>query len=203
MEPSTALSIENVSGPALQPHIPDLARLRITVFRDFPYLYDGSESYESEYLRTYSASPLALVILVRDQMTGAIVGASTGIPMSAETEACQRPFKAYGIDPERVFYGGESVLLKKYRGRRIYRHFMERREAYAIEHGFEYLCFCGVVRPSDHPLRPVGYQSLDQVWRHFGFHPEPALTMHMSWKDIDQDQATNHLMQFWIKRFAL
>jgi len=43
---STNIRIERRSGPALLPYIPELARLRIEVFRDFPYLYDGSLDYE-------------------------------------------------------------------------------------------------------------------------------------------------------------
>ena len=33
---STAIRLERLTGPALERHIDDLARLRITVFRDFP-----------------------------------------------------------------------------------------------------------------------------------------------------------------------
>ena len=49
------MQLETVVGDALAKYIPDLARLRMTVFREYPYLYDGSEAYEAEYLRTYTA----------------------------------------------------------------------------------------------------------------------------------------------------
>jgi len=32
----------------------DLARLRIAVFQDFPYLYEGTVDYEKTYLQTYA-----------------------------------------------------------------------------------------------------------------------------------------------------
>jgi hypothetical protein len=38
---SKNIRIERCSGAALQPCIPELARLRFEVFREFPYLYDG------------------------------------------------------------------------------------------------------------------------------------------------------------------
>jgi len=38
---SKDIRIKRYSGAALQQYIPELARLRIEVFRDFPYLYDG------------------------------------------------------------------------------------------------------------------------------------------------------------------
>ena len=40
--------IETLQGRALLP-VP--ARLRITVFRDFPYLYEGDDAYEAGHLR--------------------------------------------------------------------------------------------------------------------------------------------------------
>ena len=51
-----------------------------------------------------------------------VVGASTGLPMIAADEAFRAPFIAAGIDPARVFYFGESVLLPEYRGQGIGQH---------------------------------------------------------------------------------
>lgn len=152
------MQLETVVGDALAPYIPDLARLRMTVFRDYPYLYDGSEAYEAEYLRTYTAAGQAIAVLARDG--DAIVGASTGVPLAAETETLVRPFAALGLDPATVFYCGESVLLPAWRGRGIYRAFFAAREAYARElGGIAWMSFCGVVRPENHPLRPcTGYR---------------------------------------------
>jgi len=42
------IRIERRSGVDLIPYIADLARLRIQVFRDFPYLYDGDLGYEKK-----------------------------------------------------------------------------------------------------------------------------------------------------------
>ena len=35
------ITLETLSGAALLPCLDDVARLRIAVFRDWPYLYDG------------------------------------------------------------------------------------------------------------------------------------------------------------------
>jgi GNAT superfamily N-acetyltransferase len=170
----------------------------MSVFREYPYLYDGSEAYEAEYLRTYTASGKAIAVLARDGDT--IVGASTGIPLAAETEAFVRPFEALGLDPATVFYCGESVLLPGWRGRGVYRAFFEAREAYARGlGGMSWMSFCGVVRPENHPLRPPQWEPLDAVWRRFGYAPEPKLRTNYAWKDIDQPASTEHPMQFWLK----
>ncbi len=50
------LSITTVTGTELKPIITSLAQLRIEVFREFPYLYDGDLDYEETYLDTYLQS---------------------------------------------------------------------------------------------------------------------------------------------------
>ena len=173
----------------------------MAVFRDYPYLYDGSEAYEAEYLRAYAASGTAMAVLARE--CEAIVGASTGIPLAHETAAFREPFARLGLDAARIFYCGESVLLPAYRGRGIYRAFFQGREDWArMLGGFTQICFCAVERPADHPLRPRDYVPLDAAWRHFGYAPEPGLTMQLAWKDIDRDAVTEHTMRFWFKALA-
>lgn len=198
---NSTITIRQVSGAELASAIPDLARLRIRVFREFPYLYDGSWEYEEKYLQTYIESGAAVAILALDGSR--IVGASTGVPMAHETDAFKQPFLNAGLDPLRIFYCGESVLLPKYRGKGIYKEFIRRREAYARSREapgpFEYCCFCAVERDENHPLRPDDYQPLDAVWRHFGYAKHPGLLTHFRWKDIDQPQETGKPMAFWIK----
>ena len=41
-----SLEIKSFSGADARPFLDDVARLRIAVFRDFPYLYDGDPDYE-------------------------------------------------------------------------------------------------------------------------------------------------------------
>lgn len=53
---ASAIQLRTFTGEQAKPFIPELARLRITVFRDYPYLYDGSMGYEKEYLQTYMRS---------------------------------------------------------------------------------------------------------------------------------------------------
>lgn len=178
--------------------LPALASLRIRVFRDFPYLYDGTVAYEEAYLKTYVACPESVVVLVLDGE--AVVGATTGVPMAAESDAFRQPFEAQNIDPARVFYCAESVLLPEYRGRGVYRRFFTEREGHAERlGGFELLTFCCVQRPENHPLRPADHQPLDPVWRRFGYTPRPDLMAHYAWKDLGEESETDKPMMFWVK----
>ena len=75
--------VRSHTGSDLARYIPELAQLRIRVFRDFPYLYEGDLDYERRYLETYTRSPGSVIVLVFDGND--IVGASTGLPLSDET----------------------------------------------------------------------------------------------------------------------
>ena len=195
-----SLDIAVLTGrdPALRACIPDLAKLRITVFRDFPYLYDGTLEYEESYLETFLRCPESVVVLARDE--GRVVGASTGLPLEAETTEFQQPFIEQGHDPGQIFYCAESVLLPDYRGRGVYTQFFKGREAHALRLGrFSRSAFCCVMRAADHPLQPEGYAPLDEIWRRFGYCRHDELVMRYLWKDVDQPEETEKRMVFWLK----
>lgn len=193
-----SLIIKPVYGPGIAPWVDDLAELRIRVFRDFPYLYDGTREYEQHYIETYARSPESLFVMALDGER--VIGVSTGVPMRDETDEFKAPFLARGYDPESVFYFGESVLLAEYRGCGIGVRFFAERENYANRLGrFRYTAFCAVERPADHPLRPVGYEPLDAFWVKRGYCRHPEFQSVYRWKDIDQPDASDHVMTFWMK----
>lgn len=193
------MQIETVHGQAVTPYVADLARLRIEVFRAFPYLYEGSEDYEASYLRTYAQSPESLFVLALDGRR--IVGASTGVPMTDAAAEFRAPFADAGIDPAGVFYFGESVLLPQYRGRGLGARFFEEREAYARRLGrFDWCAFCAVERPKDHPLRPADYMPLDDFWGKRGYEHRPDLRTVLEWQDIGEAGESGKPMSFWLKR---
>jgi len=198
---AAAVTVTAVHGPAIAEFINDLARLRIEVFREFPYLYDGDPDYETRYLQTYLASPDAVLVLARDGKK--VVGASTALPMEHESIEFQQPFLDHGYDIREIFYCGESVLEKDYRGRGIGSAFYAARESHAAALGrFRYLTFCAVDRAADDPRRPRGYQPLDAYWRRRGFEQQPELTTRFSWQEIGGNQATFHTMTFWLKKLT-
>ncbi|MBL8250861.1 MAG: GNAT family N-acetyltransferase [Candidatus Competibacter sp.] len=190
--------IQRLSGPDLEPHLPELARLRIRVFREFPYLYKGSAAYEEHYLKTYTDAPESVMVLVWDGER--VIGASSGLPLEGEPPSVVEPFVARGYDPRRIFYYGESVLLPNYRGLGLGARFFEEREAHARVLGrFETVCFCAVERPADHPRRPADYAPLDAFWSRRGFRKRPDLRATFSWQDLDEAAESPKPMVFWLK----
>lgn len=190
------IRVETLTGPALEAALDDVARLRIAVFRDWPYLYDGDLTYERDYLQSYLA-PTAVVIAALDGPR--IVGAATGAAMEDHADDFAAAFAGR---PERlsdIFYCAESVLLPGYRGRGLGHAFFDAREAHARALGLAHSAFCAVVRPPDHPARPADYAPLDPFWRRRGYAPLPGVIARFSWKDVGQAGESEKPLQFWMR----
>ncbi|MEE4639022.1 MAG: GNAT family N-acetyltransferase [Wenzhouxiangella sp.] len=192
-----ALQVKSIRGAEATPWLDAVANLRIRIFRDFPYLYDGSLDYERGYLAEYAASPDSVIVLALNNQQ--LVGCSTGLPMADAEPAFRQPFIEAGFALEKVFYFGESVLEAVWRGHGVGHQFFDQREAHAEGLGFSITTFCAVQRSSDHPLRPAAYRPLDAFWSRRGYRPRPDLITHFGWKDIDQAVQTDKPMQFWVR----
>jgi len=192
------LKIAPLTGKDLAEGLPAVARLRIAVFRDWPYLYDGTLEYEEKYLSKLAAAQGAVVVAACDG--GTIVGCATAAPLAEVESAFAEPLRARGMDVKSIFYCGESVLLPAYRGRGVGHAFFEHREAHARSlGGFTHSAFCAVVRPEDHPLRPRDYVPLDGFWEKRGYRKMEGVVGRFAWKDVDQPDETEKPMQYWIK----
>jgi GNAT superfamily N-acetyltransferase len=190
------VKVEVLGGPQMGPIIPELARLRIAVFREFPYLYAGSKAYEQYYLEKFLDLPESMVVVVRDGER--VVGASTALPLARAEAEFRTPFVEAGLSPEDWYYFGESVLESAYRGQGLGRQFFQHREAKAGELGYANTTFCAVVRPPNHPRRPQGYRPLDGFWQRQGYRCT-QMVGHFAWQDLDEVGESAKPMVFWVK----
>lgn len=192
-------NVECLHGADIEPELDALARLRIEVFREFPYLYEGTLAYEKRYLRDYASSPRSTLVLARAETR--VVGAATALPLLDHQDAVQlaSAFVAAAIAPESVYYFGESVLERAERGRGIGHAFFDAREASARDYGFSRAAFCAVERPKDHPARPIDYVPHDAFWTRRGFVRRPDLTTHFSWRDVGAAHESEKPMVCWLK----
>ena len=196
---SAGLRIERVPGDAIDAaRLADVARLRIAVFRDWPYLYDGDADYEATYLAAYTRTPRSVFVLAFDG--DAVVGASTGLPLADEEPAFHAPFLERGFDVERVFYCGESVLLPAYRGRGVGHAFFDAREAHARAlGGFDFTAFAAVDRAPDDPRRPPAHRGNEAFWSARGYVRQPGMTMQLAWKEIGEHAGSAKPLTFWLR----
>lgn len=194
------LQVVRFSGDEMRARLDDLARLRIEVFRAFPYLYEGSLDYERRYITRYANARTGTIAVAQDG--DAIVGACTALALDEEADYVQAPFRKAGMSIDEIFYFGESVLLQQYRGKGIGVRFFEEREAAAREFGYRLCCFCAVARPDDHPMKPGDYMPLDEFWKKRGYVKHPELVSHFSWTDIGDETETAKPMIYWMKRLS-
>jgi len=191
------LTFRSCIGADVGAVLDDLARLRIAVFRDWPYLYDGDLDYERRYLGLYT-TPRAIVMGAFDG--GQMVGAATGMPLTDHDDDFGAALDGIGVPLSKVFYCAESVLLPRYRGQGAGHAFFDAREDHARALGLTHSAFCAVQRPADHPARPAGYRPLDPFWRKRGYLPVEGAIARFAWTDIGEDAETGKPLQFWMKR---
>lgn len=191
------IEVRPLSRSELAARIDDIAALRIAVFRDWPYLYDGDMEYERGYLRPYLDSPRAVVAGAFDGAR--LVGVATGTPMADHSDDFTAALAGQGMDLSEVFYCAESVLLSDFRGQRLGHRFFDIREGKAREFGYQIVAFCGVIRPADHPMRPLGAPSLEPFWRSRGYAPLPGAIARFAWRDLGDAQETTKPLQVWTK----
>lgn len=193
------MKVEVLTGEALEGALEDVARLRIEVFRDWPYLYDGDLDYERDYLKVYTGRS-AVVVAAIDE--GRIVGAATGMGMEYHAADFAEPFATRPEPLEEIFYCAESVLLPAYRGQGLGHAFFDARESHARKLERRWSAFCSVLRPKDHPMRPEGYRPLDGFWQKRGYAPLPGIVANFRWTDIGTKGESDHLLQFWMKELG-
>lgn len=182
-------------GKEIIPYIKDLARLRIEIFREFPYLYDGSIEYEEKYLSKFSKVDEAYVVLVFENNN--VIGAFTGIPIRYENDTVRDHIPQHTIEDS--YYLSEIVLQRKYRGKGIGVKLLHQLEEKVISLAkYKRLYFASVIRPNNHPLKPREYKSLDSFWLTNGYTPTPLICT-MSWKEISESKETEKSLAIWEK----
>ena len=205
------VALRPLEGAALRAALPDLARLRIAVFREWPYLYDGDARYEERYLAALADAPDAVIVGAfagPDGETGdpgRMVGAATALPLAHADPAFRAAFEAAGHDPARWYYLAESVLDPRHRGRGIGVAFFAARERAGSEAGYDRFAFCAVERSERERRRQAAHSSaplpapLEGFWRRRGYAPTERLARY-AWREVGAHYETEHVMRFWEKQ---
>jgi GNAT superfamily N-acetyltransferase len=176
------------------------------VFKEYPYLYEGSLDYEKSYTASYATDEHALLAVAFDDEK--IVGISTGIPLNSNAlivKDLKRKFIDAGVDPSTYYYYGEVIILPEYRGQGLTTKLYHIKEVKAQNWGYTAACILTVKRPDNHPLKPAGYRSPDRLWEHLGFRKDPSFEVSYHWETIIDAHGTHkdmeNPMEFWRKPY--
>ncbi|MDD2900451.1 MAG: GNAT family N-acetyltransferase [Desulfuromonadaceae bacterium] len=186
-----------LTGTAIADALDDLATLRLDIFPEYPYLYQGRMADELIYLSTYAEAPDAGVILAYDGLT--VIGAATGMPLIHEDARMFDAFARASFPLDEVYYVGELLLRPAYRNCGLGRKLLDLFESHIRSLGCYRRLTCATVeRPDDHLLRPRDYIPITRFLARTGFARLPGVTTSFMWRETDGVKR-DHTMQFWIK----
>ena len=195
----TNLKIIAFTGSDVNDLISQIARLRIEVFSEYPFLYIGDYDYEMRYLKKFLTMKDAIVIAAFDN--DELIGISTGFPFIYESEELKKVLISDHRDPNDYFCFGESVLRKSYRGLGIGKAFFDLREAHVQRlNNYHYICFYTIVRPINDPKRSHDYRPLAPFWKSRGYSEHHELIGTISYREINETEETAKQMVFWIRK---
>lgn len=190
------MELQTLRGSDTAACLDALARLRIQVFAEWPYLYRGDAANEASYLAAFAASASAVLVVARDGER--IVGVSSAMALVDEAEPLRQPLVQAGYDAAEWYYLAESVLLPEYRGRGLGHRFFDEREAAGAALGFRRFAFCAVVRDADDPRRPPEHRELHAFWTARGYQPS-AVHAVLDWPEVGGEAPVSHRLRFWLR----
>ena len=197
----TQHTFDVLTGNEITEAIDEIARLRIDIFAEYPYLYDGCVSYEVEYLRKFASTKQSFMVVMKDK--GEIVGALTGLPLAHEQPAVRRPFTTSMYPLNSTFYFSEVLMYPAYRGNGYASKLFKLAEQYVGQLcTYTYIALATVVREANHLKRPSAYRPLDGMWQHFGYKPLANHICIMDWQEHGDDHETAKPLMFWIKSLS-
>ncbi len=192
-----AIHIQSFHGEQAKIYVSEVAQLRIDLFRNFPYLYDGSTAYEEKYLHTLIEAPENIIVMAFED--NAVVGAACALPMRYETLNIQQPLIDKGYDIDQIYYFGESIIRPSHRNRGFGKEFFRIREEWAQGLGwYDFITFCNIERSTDHPAKNLDYKAPDEYWKSLGFQPTDMFCQ-IAWKELSEANESPKPLRFWMK----
>lgn len=185
----------------IENYIDDIAHLRISIFREYPYLYDGDKEYETKYLKKFISTDESIMVLAFSN--DKIVGALTGLPLRCEEPNVYEPWIQTNRSVDQFFYFSEGLLYREYRNKGIGRRMFQLAESWVEKTGrYEALTLATVIRNQDHPQKPKGYHSTDPFWEKLGYRKSNGIICTIPWKEVGEPQESPKPLLFWSKNIG-
>jgi ribosomal protein S18 acetylase RimI-like enzyme len=184
------IEIAIYSGETLNTEIAVLAGFRLCYFREFPYLYVGTENGEQEHLAEYIANPTTRLLVARDRDADEkVVGIAVSTMLSTEAEILRQIGKqlhSHKMVPERCGYFGEMIFIPEYRNLGVGKRMLEMLKSAGRKQNADQFCFLSVSREPNDVRRPTDHIDSALIFRKFGF-TKTDLFVTFEWPTIQPD----------------
>lgn len=200
------IDIQIYHGENLPNELGILGEFRLRFFKDFPYLYVGTEEEEQKHLSEYAALPSVRLLIARDKDDHEkVAGVAIGTMLSDETEILHqigKPLQNLRIEPHRCFYFGEMILPHEFRNKGIGKEMLNVLKGAGREQGADRFGFLAVARAADDVRRPAGLVDSEQVFHKFGF-VKTDVFVEYKWATIQTNNSivpTLNRLYFWMDK---
>ena len=179
--------------------------MRITYFREFPYMYKGNLEYEKEYISELTSHKKSMIVTA--SINSKIVGISTALPLTSDADILKEVYNLFekkSYAPKEIYYYGEVIVLPSYRRKGIANQLYHLHEQQALKWKYKYACLAVVVRDKDDPRKPNQYLSTDIIWPKLGFKKE-NIYFNYHWPTVLSDgqvKDVQNTMVFWTKKIG-
>lgn len=196
------MEIEIVHGPITSRHAELVTSMRMSIFREYPYFYAGDLKTEAEYVEIYTKSPRSIFVLAKEGKK--VIGLVTGIPLQDMDEDLTAPIKKAVLDLQPIYYLGEILLLKEFRGKGIgYQMYKAFEKTVRGQHCYTMIAIIRIDEKQNHAKKPKDYKSLQEFWTRLGFVEDLNLSLKVPYQEIDHADKTSHTFYYSLKKIDL
>lgn len=201
------ISLKLLSGQQILPFISDIGQLILEVYKEWPYLYEGTLEEQYDYVQTrYINMPNSLVCTAFDQEK--LVGLAMGVPLCEAPTHYLTPFtsnqECLELPLKNIFYWGELIVRSEYRQREIAQQMCDLVLKEILDNSdYKAIAFCTVERSDDFHLnncKTNDYFSLDSKWEELGFKKHEDLSFNAVWRLVQESHESQHHMVYWVKK---
>lgn len=179
-----------------------LVDLKIETFREFPYLYIGTQEFEREYIGGYPKNQDSCFALayVGQELAGILTGTPLQVICDREADIL-KAFTQLELHIPDYYFFGEVITLEQFRNQGIATKNFEVLEQHARKLGYKHVCFITVEREDTHPLKPENYKGPTSLFIKLGY---AKTTMHFVWvwPTLQLDgtvQNVENIVAMWVK----
>lgn len=201
---TSTIRMQVLQGEMINSHVKDITGLSLIIYREYPYLYEGTEEEYLPLIQHYAQSDNGIACLLFDNEKP--IGVAIGMPMNAMRESYKKPIlnSSEKIDIDSIFYLGEFLLLKGYRGKGLGKQmYIEFERLVKAKENFKTICFCKIFESDNHHLMPTNYKSLNDFWTKLGFKQQENLSFSVFWRNVFEVEDSPHKLVYWMKSLPI